>query len=84
MSRLVRVLIYEGDEDALRAHFGRIQQGPVALNTCAEFGDYSVSSVIAEVENVPCLVCDKLTNNTVLICEDCRKKSEIFAQEAVF
>ena len=73
MSRLVRVLIYEGDEDALRKHVDVIQKGIVPLITVAEFSDYSITSAVAEAENIPCSFCDKLTNNTDLVCDGCKE-----------
>lgn len=80
MSRLVRVLIYEGDEDALRKLVDVIQKGPVPLITVSEFHGYSIASVVAEAENIPCLFCDRLTNNTDLICDNCIESTKNYAE----
>lgn len=84
MAKLVRVLIYEGDEDGLAKHIKTINEGPIGLN--GESNMYqcnlhvSVSSIVVEAQDIPCMFCDELTNNRTLICDKCKEESEKFYQ----
>jgi len=74
MTKVVRVLIYEGDARFVRQSLAHTA---VPLNGVMQ----AMSSVITQVEDAACLVCEKLTNNLSIVCDTCLEERADLARE---
>lgn len=70
MSKLVRVLTYEGTEAFIEASLAKLG---VPLNGKFQTIKGSISSIVTEVRACPCLICNSgITSNFDLIYDDCK------------
>lgn len=82
MSKLIRVLSYEGTEAFIEASLAK---AGVPLNGKFQTTKGSITSIVTEVRACPCLTCNyNITSNFDLICDDCKASAKavgIVAQE---
>ena len=84
MSKIVRVLIYEGEAELLSKdlrHWGMVPNGRKSGLQEGRRGKMVVTSQIVKVEDFPCLKCGYFTNSLTLMCEHCLAEAEKAAKE---
>jgi hypothetical protein len=73
MAKVVRVLLYEGDDSFVR---GSLIKAGVPLN-----GIMSCISSVIVVVDAPCLICGAHTTNLSIICDTCLEERADIARE---